>query len=70
MRMKTIHITISEELLEMADAAVRELKMSRSAFLRYALQQALRQMQIAAMEQQHVAGYKQYPVEPSEFDRW
>ena len=70
MTTKTIHVTISEELLDMTDTAVRELKISRSAFLRYALQQALRQMKIAAMEQQHVAGYKRHPVEPGEFDRW
>ncbi|MCA9968540.1 MAG: ribbon-helix-helix protein, CopG family [Anaerolineales bacterium] len=70
MTTKTIHVTISEELLEMTDTAVRELKMSRSAFMRYALQQALRQMKIAAMEQQHEAGYKQHPVEPGEFDSW
>lgn len=68
--MKTIQMTIDEELLAEVDAAVRDLGTSRSAFLRDALQRALKQRQIAAMERQHVAGYERHPVEPGEFDVW
>lgn len=68
--MKTIQMTIDEGLLESVDTAVRDLGTSRSAFLRDALQQALKQRQIAAMEQQHIAGYERYPLEPDEFDVW
>jgi hypothetical protein len=38
--------------------------------MREALQQALRQMRIASLERQHVAGYEQYPVNSGEFDIW
>ena len=68
--MKTIQMTIDEELLIEVDTAVRDLGTSRSAFLRDALQQALRQMQISVMERQQIAGYKRYPAEPDEFDVW
>ncbi|MEZ4513271.1 MAG: ribbon-helix-helix domain-containing protein [Chloroflexota bacterium] len=68
--MKTIQMTIDEDLLNAVDMAVQQLETSRSAFLRQALQQALKQMQISALERQHTAGYKQYPVEPGEFDVW
>lgn len=68
--MKTIQMTIDEALLESVDTAVRDLGTSRSAFLRDALQQALKQLQIVAMEQQHIAGYERYPVEQGEFDVW
>lgn len=68
--MKTIQMTIDEELLGAVDTAVHDLGTSRSAFLRDALQQALKQLQIAAMERQHVAGYDRHPVEPDEFDIW
>lgn len=68
--MKTIQMTIDEALLEAVDTAVQQLEISRSAFLRQALQQALKQMQIAALERQHIAGYKQRPVELGEFDVW
>ncbi len=68
--MKTIQMTIDEELLQEVDTAVNNLGTSRSAFMREALQQALRQMRIANLERQHVAGYEQYPVKPGEFDIW
>ena len=64
MILKTIQMTIDEALLREVDTAVRELGTSRSAFLRQALQQALKQMQIAALERQHVVGYQRHPVEP------
>jgi metal-responsive CopG/Arc/MetJ family transcriptional regulator len=56
--MKTIQMTIDEELLQEVDTAVDNLGTSRSAFMRQALQQALRQMRIASLERQHVAGYQ------------
>lgn len=68
--MKTVQVTIDEELLRAVDTAVRNLGTSRSAFMREALRQALQQMQIAAMERQHIAGYERYPVKPGEFDIW
>jgi metal-responsive CopG/Arc/MetJ family transcriptional regulator len=68
-RMKTIQMTIDEELLQAVDAAVDHFGTSRSAF--EALQQALRQMiRIATLERHHVAGYEQYPVKPGKFDVW
>jgi len=68
--MKTVQVTIDEELLDEVDTAVRDLGTSRSAFLRHALQQALKQMKIADMERKHIAGYERHPVEPDEFDVW
>jgi len=68
--MKTVQMTIDEALLEAVDTAVRDLGTSRSAFLRDALQKALKQMEIVALEQQHIAGYERYPLEPDEFDVW
>ena len=68
--MKTIQMTIDEQLLVEVDKAVRALDTSRSAFLREALRQALKQLQITAMEQQQIAGYKRYPTQPDEFDVW
>lgn len=68
--MKTIQMTIDEGLLHEVDTAVQSLGTTRSAFMRDALQQALRQMEIANLERQQIAGYKQYPVESGEFDIW
>jgi metal-responsive CopG/Arc/MetJ family transcriptional regulator len=68
--MKTIQMTIDESLLLRVDSAVRQLGTTRSAFMRDALLQALKQLQVALLEQQHIAGYERHPVEPGEFDVW
>ena len=68
--MKTIQMTIDEQLLEQVDTIIQELGVSRSSFMRDALQQALRQIEIRNLEQQHIAGYQKHPVSPDEFDIW
>jgi len=68
--MKTIQMTIDEPLLAKVDEAIRNLKTTRSAFIREALALALRRYQILEMEQQHAEGYVKHPVEPKEFDLW
>ena len=68
--MKTIQMTLQEPLLEQVNEVVKELGMSRSAFIRDALQQALQRFETAKLEQKHRAGYTRYPVQPGEFDVW
>lgn len=68
--MKTIQMTIDEQLLEQVDTIIQELGVSRSSFMREALQQALRQIEIRNLEQQHIAGYQKHPVNSGEFDIW
>ena len=68
--MKTIQMTIDEPLLAEVDRAIQALNTTRSAFVRDALQLALRQRKIADMERQHAEGYARHPVEPGEFDVW
>ena len=68
--MKTIQITIDPELLDDVDRAVQQLKTSRSAFIRQALQLALRRLAIRDLEEQHAAGYARHPAAAGEFDGW
>ena len=68
--MKTIQMTINEPLLMQVNDAIKELGMTRSAFIRNALQQALRRFEIAKLERKHKTGYTRHPVEPGEFDIW
>ena len=68
--MKIIQITIDERLLSNVDRMVTELKTTRSAFIREALEAALRRHKIAQLEQQHAQGYAKHPVEAGEFDVW
>jgi metal-responsive CopG/Arc/MetJ family transcriptional regulator len=68
--MKTVQITIDEDLLRQVDEATGRLHTSRSAFIRSSLQQALERMRVTEWERQHREGYARLPVEPSEFDLW
>jgi metal-responsive CopG/Arc/MetJ family transcriptional regulator len=68
--MKTIQMTIDEPLLDKVDHVIQDLKTTRSAFIRSALQIALRQYAISKLEQEHTEGYTRHPVEPGEFDIW
>lgn len=68
--MKTIQMTIDEPLLTEVDRMIAELHTTRSAFIREALEAALRRHDIGKLEQQHAQGYAQHPVEPDEFDVW
>ena len=68
--MKTIQMTIDESLPEEVDKVTQDLKTTRSAFIRSALQLALQQHAMAKLEQQHADGYTKHPVTPGEFDVW
>jgi len=67
---KTIQMTIDEPLLVEVDQMIQALNTTRSAFIREALQLALKQHAIAEMEKKHAEGYARHPVEPGEFDVW
>ena len=68
--MKTIELDVEESMLAEVDQATRELEMTREDFVRTALERALRQREIIALEQQHARGYAKHPVAPGEFDGW
>lgn len=68
--MRTVQMTLDDELVEAVDAASRRLGTSRSAFTREALREALRRERIRALEERHREGYRAHPVAPGEFDGW
>jgi metal-responsive CopG/Arc/MetJ family transcriptional regulator len=70
MPMKTIQMTIDEELLADVDRAVEEIGTNRSLFIRHALQNALRQHAIEKLEARHAAGYAQQPPSDDELEEW
>jgi len=68
--MKTIQMTIDEDLLKRVDQAILSLGIARSAFIRQALEHSLINLAIAEMEQKQILGYQQHPVSEGEFDLW
>lgn len=68
--METIELSIDESLLAEADQTARSLEMSRSDFIKEALERALRQREIIAMERKQAQGYARQPQTPDEVGEW
>jgi metal-responsive CopG/Arc/MetJ family transcriptional regulator len=68
--MKTVQMTLEEELVSAVDRAARKLGTSRSAFTRAALKEALERVRARTLEQKHREGYRRRPVRPREFSAW
>ena len=68
--MKTIQMTLDEDLVKSVDKAVKKLKTSRSAFTRDALRLALERLNTTLLEKKHKHGYEKHPVVKDEFGVW
>ena len=68
--MRTIQMTLDDELVETVDALVKELKTTRSAFTREALREALQHYQVKKLESKHRRGYERIPVSKQEVETW
>lgn len=68
--MKTVQMTLDEELVARVDRAVSKLGTSRSAFTRDALRAALARLRDQDLELRQREGYARHPVAPAEFDAW
>ena len=68
--MKTVQMTLDAGLVTHVDRAAARLGLSRSAFTRRALREALERLRLEALEQRHRDGYRRKPVRRGEFDVW
>ena len=68
--MKTIELTVEETMLAEVEEATRALEMTRDDFVRTALQRALQQQEIIALEQRHARGYASQPQPAEEVGEW
>jgi metal-responsive CopG/Arc/MetJ family transcriptional regulator len=68
--MKTVQMTLDDDLVKAVDRVSKELGTTRSAFTRKALREALVRHRIEEMERQHRRGYEQHPVAAEEFSVW
>ena len=66
--MKTIQITIDEELLDRLDEVVKATETTRSALTRKLFEAEIRRHYILELERRDREGYEKYPVQPGEFD--
>ncbi len=68
--MRTIQMTLNNELVQSVDKIVKELKTTRSAFTREALRHAIERFSAKRLEAQHRKGYQSHPVSREEFSAW
>jgi len=63
-------MTLDNELVDRVDNIVKELKTTRSAFTRQALQEAIERFNVRRLEEKHRRGYELDPVTRKEFSVW
>ena len=68
--MRTIQMTLDDDLVKAVDRLSKQLKTSRSAFTRKALRDALSRINIERLELKHREGYEKSPVTVDEFSVW
>lgn len=68
--MKTVQMTLDEQLVAAVDRAARRLGTSRSGFTRDALRSAISRLRTLELERRHRAGYQRHPEGKGEFDIW
>jgi metal-responsive CopG/Arc/MetJ family transcriptional regulator len=68
--MKTISMTLDENIIKAVDETAEMMGFTRSSFIQYALQLAFRRYNIKVLEEKHRQGYLKNPVKPGEFDVW
>ena len=68
--MRTVQMTLDDELVRLVDRVAKKLRTTRSAFARDALRDALMKVAVSRLEQQHRQGYKLHPVDKTEFGVW
>ena len=68
--MRTIQMTLDDNLVKTVDRVVRKTKTTLSAFTREALRLAIHRLKVRQLEQKHRMGYAGKPVVKGEFDIW
>lgn len=68
--MRTVQMTLEDELVWEVDAVARQLRTTRSAFTRQALREALARHNTELLERKHRQGYERHPVAHREFSVW
>ena len=68
--METIQVVLNAKLLKAADSAARRQKVNRSALIRRALQEHLKQLHMLDLEKRDRRGYEAQPQRREEYRVW
>ena len=69
-KLKTVQMSLDDELVQKVDRVAKQLQTSRSAFTRRALREALSRYNIEQLERKHRQGYERHPVTIDDFSVW
>jgi len=67
---ETIQVVLDAKLLKAADMAAKRQKVNRSALIRRALEEHLRRLHVAEMEESDRRGYQAQPQHMEEYLPW
>ena len=68
--MRTVQMTLDDELVTAVDRVAKRLRTTRSSFTRDALRAALERVRVRDLEHRHREGYRRKPVKKTEFSVW
>ncbi len=68
--MRTIQMTLDDDLVKAVDRVSKQLHTNRSAFTRKALREALARHNLEQLERRHRKGYELQPISADEFSVW
>lgn len=68
--MRTVQMTLDENLVRTVDKVIKSMHITRSAFTREALQQAITRIELQKLEEKHRQGYLRKPTTTDEFGVW
>lgn len=68
--MRTIQITLDDDLVRAVDRISKQLHTNRSAFTRRALRDAVSRYNLEQLERKHREGYERLPTGADEFSVW
>ena len=68
--MRTIQMTLDDDLVHELDTIVKESNTNRSAFARDALRKAITYYHQLRLAEKHRKGYQKHPVQDDEFSDW
>ena len=68
--MRTVQMTLDDDLVRAVDRVSKQLRTNRSAFTRKALRDALARHNLEQLERRHRRGYERQPVAVDEFSVW
>ena len=68
--MRTVQMTLDDDLVNAVDQVSKLLNTSRSAFTRKALREALASYNLEQLERKHRQGYERKPIIGDEFMVW